>query len=71
MMSEDVRRCKQCGKIIVGDSKLGICPKCADKDKRGAAGIGVALVGVGLAIKRFGKPAVNLIKDIAKVITKV
>lgn len=61
-----VKRCKQCGKILVSESKLGLCPKCADKDKRGAA---EAIGGLALAvtiIKIAWKPVKGLLKAIIK-----
>ena len=69
-MSAEVKRCKQCGKIIVEESALGLCPKCADEDARTAAELGLVLVSVGLIAKRLWKPGVNLVNGIVKVITK-
>lgn len=69
-MSEAIKRCKQCGKIIVGDNKLGLCPMCADKDKKGAAGIAMVAAGGFLAIKKYGKPAIELIKNVSRIIKK-
>ena len=70
MMNNAEKRCKQCGKILVSDSKIGLCPKCADKDARGAVEIGVGAIGIGLIVKKLWKPGVELVKGIAKVITK-
>ncbi len=67
-MSAEVKRCKQCGKIIVGDSTLGLCPKCADEDARTAAELGIGLVVVGGIAKKLWKPGIKLVKGIAKVI---
>lgn len=47
---ESFTRCKQCGKIIVGNSKFGLCDSCFNGDvgKAGiAAGISAALYKVG------------------------
>ena len=41
-MSEE-KRCKSCKRIIVGDSKTGLCSDCMSKYGEGAA------VGVGIA----------------------
>ncbi len=70
-MSNTLKRCKQCGKILVGDSKMGLCPKCVDKDARGAVGIGASVVAIGLIVKKAWKPGMELAKGIAKIITKV
>ena len=57
-----VQRYKQCGKILVRESKLGICPKCADKDKRGIAGGAGALFLAAGAVKLAWKPVKGLLK---------
>jgi len=43
--------CKQCGKILVGESKTGLCESCLNKDA-GAAVIGAAVIPV---LIKFGK----------------
>ncbi|SEM22772.1 hypothetical protein SAMN04487770_12946 [Butyrivibrio sp. ob235] len=60
------RRCIQCGKILVGDSKLELCPKCADNDMRGAVGTFGVLGICALGIKKFGKPVLQFVKALAK-----
>ena len=57
---------KQCGKILVSESKLGLCPKCADKDKRVAAEAIGGLALAGRIIKIAWKPVKVLLKTIIK-----
>ena len=64
----DKKRCVQCKKIIVGNSKLGLCPKCADKDARGAVAGFTALGIITLAAKKAWKPATQAIKGAFKII---
>lgn len=60
-------RCIHCNKIIVGKSKLGLCPKCADKDARGAAE-GVACLAIAAVVfKKAWKP----VKIFAKAVLKL
>lgn len=66
----DKKRCVQCNKIIVGNSKLGLCPKCADKDARGAVEGIAALSVIALVVKKAWKPATQAIKGVVKIITK-
>ena len=52
--------CKQCGKIIVGASKVGLCESCFSKDAEvalGAAGVSAILWKL---IKKYGP---KLLKD--------
>lgn len=54
--------CKQCGKIIVGDSKMGLCESCFNKDAGGiAAGAAAApfLIKIG---KKYGPKVFKSIK---------
>ena len=44
------KKCKFCKRIIVGKSKLGICPDCLNKVCNRAVGIGSAVVSIGGAI---------------------
>ena len=64
----DKKRCVQCKKIIVGNSKLGFCPKCADKDARGAVEGIAALSVIALVAKKAWKPTTQAIKGVAKMI---
>lgn len=66
----DEKRCVQCNKIIVRDSKLGLCPKCADKDARGAVEGFAALSLIVVVAKMAWKPAKQAIKGAVKIITK-
>ena len=47
---ENEKKCKFCKRIIVGKSKLGICPDCLNKACNRVVGIGSALVSIGGAI---------------------
>lgn len=68
--NENKKRCIQCNKIIVGKSKFGLCPKCADKDARGAASsVAVSTLAV-IVIKKAWKPAIELVKTAVKIVTK-
>ena len=65
------KRCAQCGKIIVGDSKLGLCPKCADKDARGVAEAGVGLLVLAGIVKVAWKPTKAVIKAVANAVKNI
>ena len=64
--TDTVKRCKQCGKILVSESKLGLCPKCADKDKRGVVEAVGGLAIAATVIKVAWKPVKGLLKAIIK-----
>lgn len=57
--TEEVRKCKICGKTIVGKNKTGICSAC--KKKAGDTGVtvlgvlGLITSGVWTAVKAFTK----------------
>jgi RecJ-like exonuclease len=57
--TEEVRKCKICGKTIVGKNKTGICSAC--KKKAGDTGVtvlgvlGLIASGVWTAVKAFTK----------------
>ena len=44
------KKCKFCKRIIVGKSKLGICPDCVNKASNCVVGIGLSVVSIGGAI---------------------
>ncbi len=69
-MNNGVKRCKQCNKIITNESKIGLCPKCADLDARRAAEVGVGALGVGLVLKKLWKPGMELAKGVAKILLR-
>lgn len=53
--SDEVKRCKICGKIIVGENKTGICGECKKKIGDGgtaAAGVLTIIGGVVLTIAK-------------------
>ncbi len=68
MANKDVVRCKQCGKIIVGKSKVGLCEQCASKDLKVAGGAGLLTGGL---ILKYRKPIGNAIKAAAKFIFRL
>lgn len=49
------QRCKTCKRIIVGESKTGICPECARKGKNGAIGILGTLGSIALFVITRGR----------------
>lgn len=65
-MRDNTRYCKACGKILVDESKLGLCPKCADVGKRGIAeGAGALALVIALG-KVLKEPAKNLVASLFK-----
>ncbi len=67
MANKAVVKCKQCGKTIVGKSKLGLCEQCFSSDVKKGGGAGFVLTGLVL---KFRKPIVNGLKTAAKIIFK-
>ena len=57
--NEEIRKCKICGKTIVGKNKTGICSACKKKaGDTGVTALGViGLIGSGIwaAVKAFTK----------------
>ena len=70
-MANKVKKCKQCGKILIKESKFGLCPKCADQDKRTAAGIFIATPLVAGIIKKTWKPVKKAATTAVKIIFRV
>ena len=64
-MSKDERytRCKQCGKIIVGSGKLGLCDSCFNADAKKAA---IAGATVGVSVK-YRKEIWKFIKKVLRI----
>ena len=60
-------RCKKCGKVIVGASKMGLCDSCFNKQATKGGGI---LLAIGAAwkpiIKPIGKAISNAIENALK-----
>jgi|UniRef100_UPI003FEF4963 RNA polymerase subunit RPABC4/transcription elongation factor Spt4 len=48
MSKKKEQRCKACKRIIMGESKTGICPECARKGKNMAIGFFGIMGGVVL-----------------------
>lgn len=64
--NDNVKRCKQCGKILITESKIGRCQRCVDKDKQGVFAIGSGSIVVGLIIKAGWKTIKGLINVIKR-----
>lgn len=67
-MSEELKRCKFCGRIITDENMLGLCPKHQKKANEGGALIGVA--GVALLAKKVLPKVPKYTKTIIKMIRK-
>ncbi len=70
-MSKDKKRCIQCGKLLIGESKMGLCPKCADKDARGAVEGAAGLAVIALILGKTVKPALKVAKTVTKAIFRI
>lgn len=55
MFKKKERRCKTCNRIIVGESKTGICSECARKGKNGLVGVLGTLGSIALLVITRGK----------------
>lgn len=62
--NDEYTRCKQCGKVIVGGGKMGLCDSCFNAD----AEKGLFAVGVGAVVFKFRKQIVNGLKTLIKLI---
>ena len=58
--SERRTRCKQCGKVIMGRSKMGLCDRCFNKDATGTMGL---LGGFIVGMKYIYRPLINWFKN--------
>ena len=48
-MSEDIKKCKVCGRIITGKNNItGLCPKHQKGLNDGAAVVGIGVMALGL-----------------------
>ena len=68
-MKTNEKTCWACKRILIGESKLGLCPACLNKYGSRAAGVGVFIVGVGLNTLRknagkIEKGIINVVKNI-------
>lgn len=61
--------CRQCGKIIVGSSKVGLCEGCFNKDVSGVVGV-VGVVGAAASIRIIIKKCGSEIKDLFQSLRK-
>ena len=64
--NEGYTRCKQCGKVIVGNGKMGLCDSCFNSD----AEKGGLLLLAGGAIYKFRKEIAKGAKAILKLFIK-
>ena len=56
MQDQKEKKCWACKRILVGKSKLGLCPCCIDKTEKLITGAGITALGViGLGVKGKGK----------------
>lgn len=57
------KTCITCGRIITDPNKMiRLCPKCSKKVKTGGVAFVIAITG--FAIKKKGKPLLNLAKNL-------
>lgn len=70
-MEKNEKTCWACKRIIIGDSKLGLCPDCLNKYGSPAAAAGALGLAIGgrYLIKNSGK-IIKGIANIAKNIRK-
>lgn len=63
-MANNEKTCWACKRILIGDSKLGLCPDCLNKYGSPAAAVGIAGLAVGgrFLLKNSGK----IIKAVSK-----
>lgn len=66
---KDEKKCWGCKRTLIGESKLGLCPKCINK--YGTPVVAAGVVGIGVLGKtvvknsgKIAKSAVNVIKQI-------
>lgn len=59
-MANNEKVCWACKRILVGDSKLGLCPDCLNKYGSPAAGVGI--LGLGLGVRFLAKNGGKIIK---------
>ena len=62
MNTENITRCRKCGKVIVGNSKLGLCESCLNAEAEKA---GFATIVLGLGYK-FRKQIYNALKAVGR-----
>ena len=63
-MEKKVKTCWACKTIIIGESKLGLCPKCVNK--YGSAGAAAIAFGTGIGVKYVIKNKDRVIKAVAE-----
>lgn len=62
--------CKQCGKILVGESKTGLCDGCLNKDA-GIAAAGAVAVPVLVKLgKKYGPSLLKGIKAVYRLVKR-
>ena len=65
MAANNEKRCRVCKRILVGDSKLGVCPDCINKYGTPLVALTATggLIVIGFAVKN-GKKIINIVKNI-------
>lgn len=66
-MNDQSTKCKQCGKVIVGNAKLGLCDSCFNKDAGIVVGGASILTSLGVGIKKHGPKLASWIKKLLKI----
>lgn len=59
----EATRCKQCGKVIVGSSKMGLCDSCFNDDAAKAGGIAVAIGIFWKPVKKYVPKAIKWVSS--------
>ena len=65
-MPNNETRCKQCGKIIVGGGKMGLCDSCFNKDATRSAEIAGSSYLLYKILKKHGKAIINWLRKFIK-----
>ena len=67
MKDDSTTRCKKCGKVIVGKSRLGLCDSCFNSDATKTVGtLGALALLIKPVIKPIGKAITNALKNALK-----
>lgn len=68
-MEKNERTCWACQRIIIGDSKLGLCPDCLNK--YGSPAAAALALGVIIGGRYLIKNGGNIIKGIANIVKNI
>lgn len=58
-----ITRCKQCGKVIVGGGKMGLCDSCFNNDAGKIGIVGTTFLALWKPIKKYGPKLVKRIVE--------